>query len=103
MRLDRRQKTRRLIDISAKLFTGLEAPVWDCVVMNISENGARIALDSVENIPEQFTLLLVSYGRTSRPCRVVWRAGHQIGVKFETAASFRSAMSEIDTTEPDFH
>jgi PilZ domain len=87
MGFDRRRKTRRLIDVSAKLFTGVDAPVWDCVVMDISENGARIALDSVDEIPEQFTLLLVSYGHTSRACRVVWRAGRQLGVRFEAAAS----------------
>jgi hypothetical protein len=57
----------------------------------------------VENILEQFTLLLVSYGHGSRPCRVIWRAGHQIGVKFETAASFAGAASEIDAAEPDRH
>ncbi len=84
MRADRRRKTRRLIDVSAKLFTGVDAPVWDCVVMNISENGARIALERHEDIPEQFTLLLVSYGHASHACRVMWRAGHQLGVKFET-------------------
>lgn len=73
--------------------------------MDFSEAGARLALDEVENIPERFTLLLVSYGHTSRPCRVVWRAGHQMGVKFETAAagSFAGAASEIDATEPDLH
>jgi hypothetical protein len=92
MRSERRQKTRRLFDISAKLFTGVDAPVWDCVVMDISENGARIALDTSDNVPERFTLLLVSYGRTSRPCRVVWRAGRQVGVKFEAAPlSFQTA------------
>ena len=70
--------------------------------MDISGNGARIALDTLQNVPEQFTLLLVSYGRTSHPCRVVLGAASPVGVKFETAKSFGGAAPEGAVTEPDF-
>jgi hypothetical protein len=83
MRFDRRRQARRLIDISAKLFTGVDSPVWDCIVMDISNNGARLAVDSVDAIPERFTLLLSSQSRVSHRCRVMWRAGCRMGVTFE--------------------
>jgi|HubBroStandDraft_2_1064218.scaffolds.fasta_scaffold1153573_1 hypothetical protein len=83
MRFDRRKRVRRLIDISAKLFTGVDAPIWDCIVMDMSDNGARIALDSLDDIPDRFMLMLGSRSGLAQPCCVVWRAGHQMGVRFE--------------------
>lgn len=86
MHFERRKKLRRLVDTSAKLYTSVDAPVWDCVVMDISAGGARIALDVADEIPDRFTLLLTSRGGASHRCRVAWRAGCQMGVKFEPSA-----------------
>jgi PilZ domain len=83
MRLTREGKARRFIDLSARLFTGIDAPVWDCVVMELSDNGARIAVDAAEDIPDRFTLLCNGRDRASHRCLVVWRLGRQIAVKFD--------------------
>jgi len=101
MRFDKRNQVRRLIDISAKLFAGVEAPVWDCVVMDISSNGARIAVDAVDDIPDLFTLRLTTRGRTSHRCRVIWRAAHQMGVKFEPSTPTPARRRTMAFTEPD--
>jgi len=82
MQFERRRQLRRPVDISAKLFTAVDAPIWDCVVMDISVHGAKLAVESGHEIPEFFTLLLSAEGRVSHRCRVMWRAGRRLGVKF---------------------
>ena len=82
---DRRREPRRLVDLAATLFTGVDAPVWECVVMDISAHGARLAVESGTAVPDQFTLLLSANSRASHRCLVMWRAGHQLGVKFVSA------------------
>jgi hypothetical protein len=102
MQFERRRQSRRPIDIAAKLFTAVDAPVWDCIVMDISDRGAKLAVESGGDIPENFTLLLSVEGGASRCCLVVWRAGRQIGVKFVPRESANADRSQIFGDEPDF-
>jgi hypothetical protein len=102
MRFERRRQSRRPIDIAAKLFTAVDAPVWDCIVMDISDCGARLAVESGGDIPDHFTLLLSAEGRASRRCQVMWRAGRQMGVKFVPLESANADLSQIFGAEPDF-
>lgn len=66
-----------------------QTDVLDCVVRDISINGARLALVSTAGIPDTIDLSFDSV-RTLRPCRVVWRTPTEIGVEFKERA-FRSA------------
>ncbi len=78
---DRRQSARRVINRVAKFHGGLGSLPRDCVVTDLSENGAR--LFSEIEIPEQFTLSLFTDGHSvRRECRVVWRLGGELGVEF---------------------
>jgi PilZ domain len=97
---DRRKEPRRLVDLAATLFTSVDAPVWDCVVMDISTHGARLAVESGTAIPDQFTLLLSANGRASRCCLVMWRAGHQLGVKFVAPAPVAGELVPDDAIAP---
>jgi hypothetical protein len=56
-----------------------------CVVNDISETGARLAIDAPQDLPERFALLLSKNGMPTRLCRAVWRTADQIGVRFEKA------------------
>ena len=53
-----------------------------CVVSDISDGGARIDLDTSEDIPDRFPLFLSRNGRARRVCTVVWRKPQQLGVVF---------------------
>jgi hypothetical protein len=53
----------------------------DCVVKNISQTGARLALNEGLSIPSEFDLLIPQKGRTYR-ARLVWRDADAIGVEF---------------------
>jgi hypothetical protein len=52
-----------------------------CWLSDLSQTGARLAVAQAETIPEQFMLLLS--GEMQRWCRVVWRTGQEVGVRFE--------------------
>jgi len=54
----------------------------DCMVRNLSEQGACLKVASPVGIPETFDLVLDT-DHTVRVCRVVWRRDTQIGVKFQ--------------------
>ena len=52
-----------------------------CVVRNLSQAGARLALRAPQNVPDKFQLLFDSDGSV-RQCRVVWRQETHVGVAF---------------------
>jgi hypothetical protein len=53
-----------------------------CVLWDISEGGARIAAAHGGALPDVFGLFLNRDGKSRRFCQVVWRRGHQLGVRF---------------------
>jgi hypothetical protein len=53
---------------------------FDCVIRNLSDQGARLAVASVLGIPNTFDLLLPD--GTRRACQVAWRKTKEIGVAF---------------------
>jgi hypothetical protein len=57
------------------------APSIECVVRNMSETGALLAVQSPVGIPDDFTLLIKPELR-KRDCHVMWRAADRIGVRF---------------------
>lgn len=53
----------------------------DCTVRNLSDSGAALDVVSPVGIPERFTLVIPADG-LHKPCRVVWRKEHRIGIAF---------------------
>jgi len=65
------------------------APSIDCVVRNLSETGAQLAVQAAVRVPDEFTLL-IKPEMTKRACRVVWRKADKIGVNsYETLPQAR--------------
>ena len=81
-RAELRKKPRRQFHYTAKIFTAKDSPPITCSISDISQNGARIALEREENLPDTFMLLLTANGGARRQCRVIWRDGMNIGVQF---------------------
>lgn len=52
-----------------------------CTVLDISEGGARLKVEDPHFVKQQFHL---KFERTSpgKPCKVAWRKGDVIGIKF---------------------
>jgi hypothetical protein len=81
MSADNRKSARRRLATHAVL-RAKAAPIQGCIVRDISESGARIAVVGVANLPDEFDLILARNGTVSRHCHVVWRGEKEVGVKF---------------------
>lgn len=57
------------------------AAAIDCIIRNMSDNGAALEVESPVGIPDDFTLL-IKPEFVKRNCHVVWRASKRIGVRF---------------------
>jgi PilZ domain len=53
-----------------------------CIVLDVSPGGARIATDTTIEVRDQFGLALAQDHDKRRQCEVVWRRGKTYGVKF---------------------
>lgn len=79
---DKRRAVRRAMRYTAWLtLEGDE--LHGCALSDISETGARIAIEDSDRVPDRFMLLLSGNGAARRVCKVVWRQPGQIGVTFE--------------------
>ncbi len=54
----------------------------DCLVRNMSGDGANLEVESQIGIPNSFDLVIDSE-HSNHPCHVVWRKARRIGVAFD--------------------
>src|SRR5438552_6685863 len=83
VRLENRKIRRVPVNIAAKLDPGKGLPVRDCVVLDISEIGAQLAIPEPAETPDEFTILLTPSGSPSRHCQLLWRSTDKVGVLFD--------------------
>jgi hypothetical protein len=78
-----RKSIRRFTRRAATVLVCAERPAVSCVVWDISEGGARlaVALPSAD-LPPRFNLNLFPDGSLQRDCEVVWSDKRFVGVKF---------------------
>jgi len=53
-----------------------------CMVSDISETGARLAVQDSNATPDHFVLMLSRNGAARRYCAVMWRRSNEVGVRF---------------------
>ena len=76
---ERRKIIRSRVLKSAKLLFGAS---WiNCVVRNLSTDGARVQIPNTAGLPETLTMTFDG-GRTLRSCRIVWRTSNETGLAF---------------------
>jgi hypothetical protein len=80
---NRRKAVRRTIGYGAKIVANDGSWQRDCRVLDISQTGAKIAIDRAAALPRDFILALSAKGSAMRRCEVVWVLGGQLGVRFE--------------------
>ena len=78
---ERRQHRRYAINRIAKYQADAGSLPRDCMITDISKQGARLFADGVD-VPDQFDLLISGDKGVRRGCQVVWRLGGEIGVAF---------------------
>ena len=57
--------------------------VFDCVVRDMNESGARIRTDAAPGMPETF-LFRIRNNEQERHARIVWQGKGEMGLKFST-------------------
>jgi PilZ domain len=77
---EKRKFKRVQKNLSSQIFTLMDEPIIDCVIVDLSEGGARLSVaDLPEVVPDYFKLKL---GSVLSKCRVRWRKGNEFGVEF---------------------
>jgi methyl-accepting chemotaxis protein len=83
MHSNKRKSVRRRLLIGAQMDLGRSLPALACTVVDISDTGARLALNDNENVPGNFSIALSPRGVPSRNCKVIWRTVDHVGVEFD--------------------
>jgi hypothetical protein len=79
---NRRRHPRRATRIRAWADPGGVAPVFDCVVLDVSEGGASVASVTGADLPDTFELQLDTRSKMGQ-AKVAWRKGAAVGVKLD--------------------
>jgi len=84
---DLRKHRRQPLHYPAWLVLAADQPPYKVMLSDVSKTGAKISIAGHLEIPDEFLLLLSDKGQTRRLCRVVWREGTVMGVRFQQANS----------------
>lgn len=94
---EHRNAIRRRTFLKGEIAFNNRQSSFECVVRDLSETGARIALPGSVMLPDHFDLHLPHRDETLA-CTLSWRRGNEIGVKFATA---RASDEERDAVPID--
>ena len=69
-----------------------------CVLLDVSESGAKLELDGSANMLQgkEFFLVLSSTGLAFRKCELVWIDGAEVGVRFIAHKRPRTMSKHVD-------
>ena len=95
--LDRRQSTRDKVIYGGVAEIDAHGTTRDCVVRNISENGATIEFSNVIRLPlpkERMSLTIARKGR-SFLAKVIWWRDNFVGVAFSAEPPYELPVSDL--------
>jgi hypothetical protein len=79
---DKRRNLRRAISYPAFIDLGDQQAPRECLLCDVSKEGALLTVENPTSLPDEFTLALSVDGAARRRCRIAWRSKDQIGVSF---------------------
>jgi len=82
MRVENRKLRRIPLQLPVTIDDGQGGPLHNCTMIDVSDKGARLNIDTPEIIPDEFVVWMSPRGYPRRHCRVVWRTDNAIGVTF---------------------
>jgi diguanylate cyclase (GGDEF)-like protein len=99
---NRRKALRTRALLAGKILLNSRRSVIDCVVRNLSDQGACLQVASVVGIPATFDLQ-IDDEKASRPCTTIWHAQNRIGVEFRSrdAQPSEAEPQPVVSTVPD--
>jgi hypothetical protein len=78
---ERRSHIRRRTFKGGKLIFNKGLSVLDCVIRDMSDQGARVELGATIGVPDTFELIIAP-DRVKRSCKIAWRSKRHIGISF---------------------
>ena len=78
---DKRKDRREATTWPGRIAYNRGAQLRECIVRDISKDGARLALANVRALPSEFELLILTTGEIFQAV-AKWRRGREIGVYF---------------------
>jgi hypothetical protein len=78
--MEKRTRPRMRTYKRGRIVFGNPVTIFDCIIKNQSDGGAKLAVASPIGIPDKFDLMDASGNR--RPVKVVWRTANLVGVEF---------------------
>jgi PilZ domain len=90
---ERRTFPRSRAYIRAQIAYNNRCCTMDCLVRNMSQDGARLIFAGAATIPAKFDIVIRQQGRY-RPARVIWREETALGVQF--LDQHRAAVVPVD-------
>jgi hypothetical protein len=78
---ERRANARSRTYLGAEIAFNNPYSTFDCLVRNVSRNGATLELGHTVGTPGAFELTIHREG-APRACRVIWRSSTRLGVEF---------------------
>jgi hypothetical protein len=94
--LDRRQNARDKVIYGGVAKIGERGDTRDCVVRNISENGASLEFSNVIKLPKKQMSLTVAKKGRSFLARIIWLRDNFVGVAFSSETSSELPVSDIE-------
>lgn len=83
--VDVRRQPRPRVAVRGQLLHGIHRECAEVVVRNLTEGGAKVRMTSTDADAVSPPLVL-RVDAVERRCAIAWRAGDQIGLRFEPAA-----------------
>jgi hypothetical protein len=79
--MERRSEVRLRSFLGARIAFNKRSSTMDCLVRNITERGAKLAVPDTVTIPSEFDLSIPHRGIDVQS-RMIWRSAAEIGVEF---------------------
>lgn len=83
---ERRQSLRQKSFLRGCVYFNRRRSAVDCLIRDISDEGARIIFSDAVNVPDIVELYIPQKEQTLR-AHVQWRHGHEVGIAFADAAA----------------
>jgi hypothetical protein len=93
--LDRRQSARDKVIYGGVAEIGERGVSRDCVVRNISENGAHLEFSSDIGLPKDTMLLTIARMGRSFLARIIWWRDNFVGVAFSSETPYELPGSDL--------
>jgi hypothetical protein len=83
--VNHRLEVRRRVLKEGKALVRPPSGTIDVIIRDLSSTGARLELQPTLDLPDHFSLIIISEG-TITPCALKWRRGGSAGIAFEGPA-----------------